>query len=178
MTRILILVLTLVLMSGVCSAEEKNIYQKADEVADLYNDCVYLYKSSGLSYKQFDEMYTQATLQKNRFLSKNKDVPLELSDSLNDLDRAFADTRDMWKESIYSNSTAIPKNAYSISLFQRYPRMQSIKRTGIFGMYDTQQILQVLSTYCIEKNDKLQEIIKSGSNPKIAPSPTESPTLK
>lgn len=164
MKRILLLAVVLMIFNvGICFAEDQNIYEKARDVADLYSDCVYLYKTSGLSYNQFDQMYTNATLQKNRFLSRNREVPTDLSNAMEDVDKTFADTRDMWKESIYSRSTGISKSPYQQYLFNRYPRMQSIKRSGLFGLYDTQQILQVLSTYCIEKNDKLQDVINDGS---------------
>lgn len=171
MKRISLLVVLFMFVIGAsCFAEEtqtqqsdarlKDIYKQASSIVDLYGDCVYLYKTSGLSYKQFDEMFTNATLQKNRFISKNKDMPKELLDAMNDIDTTFADTRDLWKESIYSSSIGISKNGYYEYLLKRYPLIKSVKRQGLFGLYNTQELLNILAQYCITKNDELQQMIQ------------------
>lgn len=156
----LLLVLIMFIFSASCWAAEaksESIYKLAQPVADLYSDCVYLYRTSGISYKQFEDKFTEATIQKNRFLKKNKEVPVDLVDALNNVDMAFADAKQIWNLSF--QYAWLSKSDYTISLYKKYPRMSVVRRQGMLGMYSTQEMANIVASYCIEYNEKLALVI-------------------
>lgn len=168
------ILLTVLLMfifgTSLCWAEDNSakantndIYKQATEVANLYNDCIYLYQSSGLSYQQFDEMYTKATIAKNRFMSKNKtNISPDIIQAFEITDSAFADTRNMWHD--YIEYKYLSKTAEIEALREKYPKLKSVKREGIFGDYDAGEMAKILATYCVEYNNKLNDLISKEGN--------------
>lgn len=171
--RATVAILMLLLISGMslcyAATTEKNIYDQAASVFELYNDCIYLYQNGGISYNQFSEMYTKASLQKNRFLTKNKDIPSELKKSIISVDEVFMHTRDMWDASIRYKT--ISKSKYTENLKELYPRLQQVKLNKFWGLYNANEMAEILGSYCIEYTKRLQDTIDvlSGKTPPTPP---------
>ena len=160
MKRIVILMgLFMILLGSVCFAEEVpvttqavnqekpfdvvGLYKQAQEVSEMYSDCVYLYQSSGLTYERFDQMFIRATLAKNKFLTKNgKNVPLEIYVALEKVDKTFADARDLWQFAV--NTRYLEKSKYTDGLMVKYPKLKDIHRQGLFGVYDVNEIAPIV----------------------------------
>lgn len=154
-------------------------YKQAQDVADLYGDCVYLYQSSGLSYEQFDQMFTKATLAKNRFLSKyEKDISIDLLIAFQKVDRSFVDARGLWKD--YIDYRYINKSTYTEGLMASYPKLKEVHREGLFGVYDTGKMAPIVAQYCVEYTENLKKAITAAQStpPTVTTDTTSKPVEK
>ena len=168
-TVMALMVILVMALGNVCFAEESStvqtqvkpldltgVYKQAQDVSDMYNDCVYLYQSSGLNYERFDQMFIRATLAKNNFLARNgKSVPVDIYVALEKVDKAFADARDLWRIAI--ERQYIEKSSYTDGLMARYPKLKAVHRQGLFGVYDVNNFAPILGQYCVEYNEGLRK---------------------
>lgn len=162
MFKKLLVILALFLMTiGNCygAGLQVNTVNQAEAISNMYDDLLYLYKGPGLSYKKFDDKYTEATIAKNRFLTKNKELPPSLVEAFENVDMAFADGKRIWDLSFQYGS--LYKSNYTESLMKKYPRMSVVKRKGIAGVYYIQELGNVIVSYCDEYNTKLKSEIQN-----------------